>query len=451
MTAAGPLAGQSSSGAWREAAQQLSQSVRDLDVTGFLDALAEVLSGEDSRSVRLAVESYARLADELCARKEWSAFHYLHQRTAAAFSRISDKSAIRELDSLRRRGRAWRARLLAIDVAALHSDLDLEACCLDALHDESPAVVRRALHYLARDRKIPVVERIVARFLALEESRGKRARSDEESSEWSRTLFAFRSALQQLLGVDLPAAIDWKNYVETRKESKDFFRPPGSSGKPGLTEITLFGAAVTGKNIVFILDVSGSMVIPDPPPADDLAQGPSGRTVVGDPRRRAMDEEMRESRRRIRRAKKELTRVVRSLPDDVRFNLIAYSSDVRPWKKLMVRATKEAKEAAAKFIEELEAEGITVTDMAIEEAFTDLDIDTIYLLTDGAPTHVGGTTDSSSLPPDARDLIEKIHGRVAELNFLRGVRIFCLGFRGAEEKFLEKLSVDHGGQYVRIR
>ena len=38
-----------------------------------------------------------------------------------------------------------------------------------------------------------------------------------------------------------------------------------------------------------------------------------------------------------------------------------------------------------------------------------------------------------------------------ELNFLRGVRIFTLGFEGAEENFLKKLAADNSGSYVRIR
>jgi len=36
-------------------------------------------------------------------------------------------------------------------------------------------------------------------------------------------------------------------------------------------------------------------------------------------------------------------------------------------------------------------------------------------------------------------------------NHLRGVRIFTLGFIGAEEEFLDKLATDNHGRYVRIR
>jgi len=37
------------------------------------------------------------------------------------------------------------------------------------------------------------------------------------------------------------------------------------------------------------------------------------------------------------------------------------------------------------------------------------------------------------------------------LNFRRGVRIFTLGFPGAEEEFLRTLSQEHNGKYRPIR
>ena len=93
------------------------------------------------------------------------------------------------------------------------------------------------------------------------------------------------------------------------------------------------------------------------------------------------------------------------------------------------------------------ADGITITDLALEEAFADLGVDTIYLITDGAPTHVGSR---GGFPEDAEELIKSIHRSTKAINFLRGVRIFTLGFRGAEEEFLKKLSRDHSGKYVRV-
>ena len=125
------------------------------------------------------------------------------------------------------------------------------------------------------------------------------------------------------------------------------------------------------------------------------------------------------------------------------------TSAVSPWKKVLQSATEKSKKDAVKFIEELKAEGVTHTDDALDAAFTDFAVDTIYLITDGAPTHVGSRSDQ--LPPDATRIIAYIHRRVSEVNYFRGVRIFTLGFPEAEESFLKKLAAENAGDYTPIR
>ena len=115
----------------------------------------------------------------------------------------------------------------------------------------------------------------------------------------------------------------------------------------------------------------------------------------------------------------------------------------------MVAASDANKKDAAHYVEGLKADGITVTDLALEEAFSDPTVDTIYLVTDGAPTHVGNSV-PGQLPDDSPHLIREIHERVGELNFLRGVRIFTLGFKEANEEFLQKLAGENAGTYVAI-
>ena len=170
------------------------------------------------------------------------------------------------------------------------------------------------------------------------------------------------------------------------------------------------------------------------------------KSVVGDPRK---DPARILSRRRITRARKELARVIRNLPEDVRFNVIPYSTDVGSWKKKLTLATPSAKKSAENFIGALKAEGITVTDWALEAAFADLQVDTVYLITDGAPTHRGSR--GPQRPVDADDIIKHIHRRMKHLNFLRGSRIFTLGFPDADEEFLKKLAREHSGTYTPIK
>ena len=203
--------------------------------------------------------------------------------------------------------------------------------------DEFLVVVRRALHYLAKSRQIDVLDAIVARYLEVAKKKGK----GEDAAQWERTQLAFQSALQQMLKVDLPAPEDYKNYVEARRKDPHLFNPQKGFGEGAATSVTLFGAAVTGKNIVFVLDVSGSMMTTDPAPRGPAPDPERGRTVVkgvpgGGQKPKA---EPIEERQRMLRAKRELTKVVKSLAPDVRFNLVTYSSDVNSWKKSLVPAS----------------------------------------------------------------------------------------------------------------
>lgn len=427
------------------ALKEMSRSESAPDIDAFLAALKTVLKGDDARSVRAAVASYSRTAAAARKKLEQRDLLSLHGKAAAAFAPVQSKAALDEFRKLLTGNREWEGRLLLLDASGVSKGVPRLESCLTALKDEHPIVCRRAVQYLARAKTVPAAEAVVKRYLEVAKKKGTGA----NASEWVRTQLAFQSALGALFHVDLPAPEDYKNYFEARKGDPLLFNPEKRFAADSNSRVTLFGAAVTGKNIAFVLDVSGSMLATDPLPEGEKERE-RPRTVVVDPTRPPPKEKPREDRQRMFRAKKELANVVRSLPDDVRFNIITYSSEVHAWKKTMVPASGANKKSAAEHIAGLEANGITVTDMALEEAFTDLDVDTIYLVTDGAPTHMSSST-SSRLPEDAPELIRAIHERVEELNFLRGVRVFTLGFKGAEENFLKKLAADNQGRYVEIR
>jgi hypothetical protein len=426
----------------REALEKLTEAAERFDIEAFPEAAFQVLKGGSTGGIRSVVDAYARLAAR--AERELSPGEFLavHGRTASAFRALEGKPAAVEARQLLRKHRQWQGRLLLLDAAAFSKKLDLEESCLAALEDAHPIVVRRALKYLAQAKKRPVAEAIVTRYLDLGAKRPRTA----TASEWDRALLAFRSTLTQLLGVDLPAPEDYRNYIAGRPKEEDLFKPTHDKGE--ISQLTLFGAAVSGKNIVFVLDTSGSMLTTDPSPVQEKREN-QGRTVVaGGPSNEPTLPRVPEERRRMTRAKVELEKVVRALPEDVKFNMIFYASDVQSWKSSLVQASGKNKKAAVQLNEEAKADGITVTDMALEEAFADLGIDTVYLITDGAPTHIGSV--GPAVPEDAPQLIAAIHERMKELNFLRGVRIFTLGFKEAEEKFLKKLAADNGGTYVAI-
>ena len=116
-----------------------------------------------------------------------------------------------------------------------------------------------------------------------------------------------------------------------------------------MSRVTLFGAAVTGKNIIFVLDVSGSMMTTDPRPDDEVARRrEQGKTVVsGAPAEAEKKREPPLDRQRMFRAKKELSSVVQSLPSDVRFNLIAIRATSGPEEIARAGVGREQKAAVA--------------------------------------------------------------------------------------------------------
>ncbi len=437
-----PLPGQVPAEEYHRAAKTLSAPARELDIESFVDAFETVLKMDDARAVRTALAAYSRAAPAVAKSSSAGEFVRFHGLCAAAFRSVRSPEAAAEFQQSFAKTKEWETRLLLLDASAFAKPINLLESCLAALKDPSPIVVRRALRYLRKSRDLRVVGAIIDRYAALS---AKTPPGDR--GQWDRTLLTFQSALHEILKVSFPRAADYKTYFEARKGDPKLFDPPRSQEVTGLS---LFGAPVTGKNIIFVIDTSGSMVTTDPLPPGEAEAAGRGRTgVAGDPSLAEEERRRLRERERMHRAKKELSNVVRSLGSDVQFNIVSFDSTVRSWKPSMVPATDANKRGALEYIEGMKAEGITVTDEAIETAFADLQVDTIYLITDGAPTHVG--TSGPGMPPDAPELIREILERVRDLNFLRGVRIFTLGFIGAEEEFLKNLAAENAGIYVPIR
>jgi len=427
--------------------KKLQRGDLDGDHKQFLYAFRVLLEGNDARSVRVAVKVYSKLVKE----KEgtWTPREFLsfHGKAAKAFAAVSSKAAAAEFVKLLKSNRDWHGRLLLLDASGFAEPVGRLEASLVALGDEHPVVLRRTLRYLAHSREVSVVEAIVKRYLEIsEEHEGARKKRGKPATrakdpEWERTELTFQFTLNHMLKVELQAAQDFRNYFAAHKENPDLFNPKRKQNKDDPTRVTLFGTAVTGRNIAIVLDVSGSMLAIDPPSGRRKRRGLTTNKPPDENLTHKEDQ-------RLYRAKQELVSVVRSLMSGVSFNLITFASEVDVWKESVVPASDKNKKSAISYVRELEAEGVTVTDLALEAAFWNLELDTIYLITDGAPTHLGGS--GSEVPEDTRQLIAKIHRRVRDLNFLRGVRIFTLGFEGAEEKFLKKLAADNSGTYARI-
>ncbi len=250
-------------------------------------------------------------------------------------------------------------------------------------------VVVASAKALAAIRSRTAVEPLIEALQAAEEARKDKAAR------------GIRIALQDMTGqYSLNAAIDFRNWWNSKgKEGFDEAKAPPTRGQAssikGNFRTVLYGD-ITSKRVIFICDVSHSMSargkVPESAGGDSADPDKNPLTGGGlkpgeKPRLGQGGVRPGFTGSRIEILKIELAFVVsRVLTDDCKFNVITYSTDIRPWKKSLTKATKKARESAVKFVKGMEPLAQTNTYGALEAAFKDREVDTIYFLSDGNPT-----------------------------------------------------------------
>jgi len=434
----------------RELAQALKAKDAEALARGF-----EACGREDTLDSLKVLLKYYGEAEELPDEALTTEDRFLLYNAAArAVARMRDRETLVAVPKLILKERKWGSRLILMAGARGNPNLDALAIGIEVLkREKNPVVLAEAIRTLGRTKDkraiLPLIEcwrreakKVGSSRATIRPSPSSRRRSfSYRSPQWERVPLALQEALTRLCGRTLSTADQYFTLYKYHGSAIDPAKAGEQSKEKGRTVI--FGLRLVGKNIVFVLDVSGSMETTDPLPPGHAA-GPRTGVAGG-----AAELRLNTERMRIFRAKEELKRVIKSLPRDKSFNIVAFSSEVRPWRAHLVPATAKNKKKALDFIVDLRASGITVTDMALEYAFEDPIVDTIYLITDGAPTHRGSF--GPGLPEDAPRLIREILKRTKVLNFRRGIRIFTLGFPGAEENFLKRLAEENGGTYRPIK
>jgi Ca-activated chloride channel family protein len=166
-------------------------------------------------------------------------------------------------------------------------------------------------------------------------------------------------------------------------------------------------AARAAKNVVFVLDRSGSM------------EGT-----------------------KIEQARAALTFVLNNLREGDRFNIVAYDSSVEVFRPEMLSYNEESRKAAAGFVQGLYAGGGTNIDGALSAAFKQFQGASgpsyLLFLTDGLPT-VGERNESKLVAASK----ERTPGKVRMINFGVGYDV--------NSRLLDRLSREHHGvsEYVR--
>ncbi len=192
-----------------------------------------------------------------------------------------------------------------------------------------------------------------------------------------------------------------------------------------------YGIETWSRRILFVLDISGSMEEP----------GGRDRSVP-----------------RLEEAKREFLSTLRSIDAAGGFGLFVFSDAVRKWKPALVPATTAAKEDVTAWVRGLGASSWTNTFAALEEAFrvsaaSGVDeryggADTVFLLTDGAPT----TPEGKPRHPDGSDEAERVLAAVRDWNAGRRVELHCIGVgHDVNTSFLSRLARENGGRFVHVK
>ncbi len=175
------------------------------------------------------------------------------------------------------------------------------------------------------------------------------------------------------------------------------------------TKTSFYGLRIESRRVAFILDMSGSM--------------------------NAKVEGSQETRRAV--ALSQVKQAVASLPEGAFFNIIFFATSIYPWMDSAVALKKDTRAAALSFIDRQTLSGATNIYDALLFALEDPALDTLFLMSDGAPS--GGPVND----------VATIRAQISALNAARGIVIHGIAV-GQKSALLRGLSEDSGGSYREV-
>jgi HEAT repeat protein len=263
---------------------------------------------------------------------------------------------------------------------------------------------------------------------------------------WVKRLKALRS-----FGWKMPSDADVAKAKATRKRNDEFYGRSGGSKK------TFAKITTTSTRVLFIIDISGSM-------EDHIVE-------------KAKFDAGYEDYQKLTIVKSELINTIDSLDRHTKFNIVAFATKLKPWKKGLVPANIVSKSAAKSFVKRLRplggseaaemasvglsstlAAGRTNTfkalmypfninpDKAQKTVFTGglsrefkkNKLDTVFFLSDGKPS-IGKYVDT-----------EEILREVQQINKVYRIVIHAIAIGQFQKEFLRSLAMQNGGEFVDL-
>ncbi|MBK9384175.1 MAG: VWA domain-containing protein [Planctomycetes bacterium] len=272
----------------------------------------------------------------------------------------------------------------------------------------------------------------------IEGLKAEKARLAKEKT--AQVMGGLQEALYSLTGQEIPGDQigAWEEFWKKNGSSMvilDAAKAPKQS-EGDSQYLRYFNIDVKSKRVLFVVDRSGSMLEPA------NLKGKYANLAANDTK--------------FAIVQKELERLVLSLPPDTQANLIFFSDDVRVWKMgkddrpPMLTLDDRAKTELVTFLRLTAPAGATnvwdamqaalgAAGRGLRDRYYETEFDTIYMLSDGAPT-VGPVIDP-----------EEILRHVRERNQLSQVVIHTITFGDVNDTvFMKRLATENGGRHVHI-
>ena len=246
------------------------------------------------------------------------------------------------------------------------------------------------------------------------------------------------------MGFKIPSDEELAKARANRKKAAEQYKRAPTTAK------TYHHVPIVSKQVLFVIDVSGSM-------ADLVVE------------REKFKQAGFTSFEKLEIVKTELENTIKNLDDNTNFNILAFATKVKRWKDWLVPANITNRAAAISFVKGLRPlgaredpmggagapdEGKTNTFGALMAAF-ELDpskdavitggkeapknkLDTIFFLSDGRPS-TGKYVDTT-----------EILGEVKKVNATRRIVLHAIAIGEFQKEFLKQLAEDNGGKFVDL-
>lgn len=297
------------------------------------------------------------------------------------------------------------------------------------LQSPHEAVRERAAQALA---KIAVPEAVEPMIAALVAASGQ-------------TRLRIATALEILTGQQFGINVaSWQAWWQAEGAGVRAGQQPLGSGKPSQRNAAdrnyYFGIPQDQSNsILYVIDCSGSMT-----KKIKLHLPQQGATVANN----GAEQETT----RLEGCKTELIRALGMLRPKQKFGILWFNDQPHFWQPTLQAADKPLIEQAQAFVKTLQPSSTTNIHDTLEQAFKlvgrgqrdryyGVELDTVFLLTDGSPTRSDGKPDSTD------KVIEAVRG----WNPLKRVTIHTIGIGGEiNDSFLGQLASENGGEYKKF-